>query len=68
MRVLRVWASFWIQKSIFFTLEFLIDFEAFWEGFGRVWGGFGKGLGKLWGEFGGISGDFGEGNVWGTSI
>ena len=51
MGVLRVWASFWVQKSIFFTLflelEFLIDFEAFWEGLGRVWGGFGKGLGKV---------------------
>ena len=68
----QCWACFGLQKSIFFTLflelEFLIDFEAFWEGLGRFWGGFGKGLGRLWGEFGGISGDFGEGNVWGTLI
>ena len=30
--------------TLFLELEFLIDFEAFWEGFGRVWGGFGKGF------------------------
>ena len=79
MRVLRVWASFWVQKSIFFTLflelEFLIDFEAFWEGFGRVWGGFKEGLWTVWevlgkglagvGEgLGKVQGEFGEGSAW----
>ena len=55
MRVLRVWASFWVQKSIFFTLflelEFLIDFEAFWEGLGKVGEGFGEALGRVRGDF-----------------
>ena len=32
-------------------LEFLIDFEAFWEGLGRVWEGFGEALGRVRGDF-----------------
>ena len=64
LRVLRVWASFWLKKSIFFALclkfQFVIDFGAFWKGLGRVWGGFGEGLGKVWGGFG-----EGLGRFWG---
>ena len=75
----QCWASFWLQKSIFFALFlkllFFIDFEAFWEGFGRVWGGFKEGLWtvwEVWGEglagvgegLGKVQGEFGEGSAW----
>ena len=76
---IECWACFWLQKSFFFTLflklPFFIDFGAFWEGLGRVGGGFREGLWTVWevlgeslagfGErLGKVQGKFGEGSAW----
>ena len=45
--------------AFFLKLQSFIDFRAFWEGFGRVWGGFGEGLGGVLGRFGEVWGGFG---------
>ena len=59
MRVWRVWASFWLRKSIFSlffsSYYFLLIFERFeevLEGFGEDLGRAWKGLGRIWGGLG----------------
>ena len=67
------WASFWLQKSIFFTLflklPLFIDFKAFWEGLGRILGRFGERLGRVWENLGRVLEVFREGlgRIWGDA-
>ena len=50
-------------------LPLFIDFKAFWEGLGRILGGFGERLGRVWENLGRVLEVFREGlgRIWGDA-